>query len=344
MRAADRIDDNAQTLGKHIRDVESARRAPLSALDRAADAYVVHRGKGQTIIAGFPWFTDWGRDTFIAMRGLVIARGRYDVAASILLGWADTISDGMLPNRFPDHGERAEFNSVDASLWYAIAVHDFMAAARPDGAVRARLKDAVARILDGYAAGTRFGIHADDDGLLACGVPGVQVTWMDAKVGDHAVTPRIGKPVEVQALWINALRCAGGRYDAMAARAETAFRERFWNPESGCLHDVVDVDHQSGRVDSSIRPNQILAVGGLPFAVVDADVARAIVATVERELLTPLGLRTLAPLRPGVPSALRRGCRGSRCGLSSRHGLAVAHRSFRRRVARGQRRRSGSPR
>ena len=201
----------------------------------------------------------------------------YDVAASILLGWADTISEGMLPNRFPDHGEMPEFNSVDASLWCAIAVHEFLAAAQPDSSVRARLQDAVASILDRYAAGTRFGIRADDDGLLACGVPGVQVTWMDAKVGDHAVTPRIGKPVEVQALWINALRCAGVRYDAMAARAETAFRERFWNPKSGCLYDVVDVDHQSGRVDSSIRPNQILAVGGLPFAVVDADVARAIV-------------------------------------------------------------------
>ena len=295
MRAGDRIDDDAQVVCKHIRDTETGRRAPRSPLDRAADAYVVHRGDGLTIIAGFPWFADWGRDTFIAMRGLVIARGRYDVAASILLGWADTISEGMLPNRFPDHGERAEFNSVDASLWYAIAVHDFLAAAQPDGTVRTRLLDAVTGILDSYAAGARFGIHADDDGLLACGVPGVQVTWMDAKMGDHVVTPRIGKPVEVQALWINALRCAGGRYDVMAARAETAFRERFWNPGSGCLHDVVDVDHQSGRVDSSIRPNQILAVGGLPFAVVDADVARAIVATVERELLTPLGLRTLAP-------------------------------------------------
>jgi len=295
LRPNDRIDDDAQVVGKHIRDTETGRRAPLSPLDRAADAYVVHRGDGLTIIAGFPWFTDWGRDTFIAMRGLVIARGRYDVAASILLDWAEQISEGMLPNRFPDHGERAEFNSVDASLWYAIAVHDFLAAAQPDGTVRTRLLDAVTRILDSYAAGARFGIHADDDGLLACGIPGVQVTWMDAKVGDHVVTPRIGKPVEVQALWINALRCTGGRYEVMAVRAEIAFRERFWNPGSGCLHDVVDVDHQSGRVDSSIRPNQILGVGGLPFAVVDADVARAIVATVERELLTPLGLRTLAP-------------------------------------------------
>jgi predicted glycogen debranching enzyme len=258
----------------------------------------VCRGSGHTILAGFPWFTDWGRDTFIAMRGLIIARGRYDVAASILLGWADLVSEGMLPNRFPDHGETPEFNSVDASLWYAIAVHEFLAAARPDSAVRTQLLRAVTAILDGYAAGKRFAIRMDDDGLIACGVPDVQLTWMDAKVGDHVVTPRIGKPVEVEALWINALRCAGGRYAAIAARAETAFRERFWNPRSGCLHDVVDVDHHAGHVDSSVRPNQILAAGGLPFAVVDADVARAIVAKVERELLTPLGLRTLAPGEP----------------------------------------------
>jgi len=298
LRADDRIDDDAQVRAKQIRSVETARRAPLSSLDRAADAYVVRRGSGHTILAGFPWFTDWGRDTFIAMRGLILARGRYDVAASILLGWADKVSEGMLPNRFPDDGETPEFNSVDASLWYAIAVHEFLAAARPADAVRAPLLRAVIMILDGYAAGTRFGIRIDDDGLLACGAPGVQLTWMDAKVGDHVVTPRIGKPVEVEALWINALRCAGGRYEVMAARARSAFRERFWNRRSGCLNDVIDVDHQPGRVDSSIRPNQILAVGGLPFAVVNGDVARAIVVTVERELLTPMGLRTLSPGDP----------------------------------------------
>src|SRR4029453_12442763 len=139
LRADDRIDDDAQVRAKHIRSVETARRALLSPLHCAADAYVVRRGSGHTILAGFPWFTDWGRDTFIAMRGLIIARGRYDVAASILVGWADLVSEGMLPNRFPDHGEPSEFNSVDASLWYAIAVHEFLAAAPPDSAVRTQL-------------------------------------------------------------------------------------------------------------------------------------------------------------------------------------------------------------
>jgi glycogen debranching enzyme len=138
----------------------------------------------------------------------------------------------------------------------------------------------------------------DTDGLIACGVPGVQLTWMDAKVDNHVVTPRIGKPVEVEALWINALRCAGGRFEAMAEHAEKSFRGRFWNAAGSGLYDVVDVDHESGKVDASVRPNQIFAVGGLPFAVVDGEVARAVVEQVERELLTPMGLRTLSPHDP----------------------------------------------
>ncbi len=138
----------------------------------------------------------------------------------------------------------------------------------------------------------------DTDGLLACGVPGVQLTWMDAKVGDHVVTPRIGKPVEVQALWINALRLTGGHYAAMAERAQTAFRARFWNAAKGCLYDVVDDDHVAGRMDGSIRPNQVIAVGGLPFSLVDEATARAVVAAVERDLVTPMGLRSLAPSDP----------------------------------------------
>lgn len=273
---------------------EAARRRPLTPLDRAAESFIVRRGGGNTIIAGFPWFTDWGRDTFIAMRGLVLARGRYDVAASILLAWADTVSEGMLPNRFPDHGSEPEFNAVDASLWFVVVVHEFLAAAAAADAVRARLEGAAAAILDGYAAGTRFGIRVDDDGLLACGVPGVQLTWMDARVDGRVITPRIGKPVEVQALWINALRCGGAHRTALADRAQAAFCARFWNPAANALHDVVDVDHVAGTADSRMRPNQILAVGGLPHRLVGGDRAAAVVAAVERELLTPLGLRTLA--------------------------------------------------
>ena len=294
LRAGEGEGVEAEKLAARTRAREAMRREPLTPLDRAAEAYVVRRGSGHTIIAGYPWFTDWGRDTFIAMRGLVLGRGRYDIAESILLTWTETISQGMLPNRFPDDGGAPEFNAVDASLWYVIAVHEFLAAARPETRARERLVSAAASILDGYAAGTRYGIRMDADGLIACGVAGTQLTWMDAKVGDRAVTPRIGKPVEVQALWINALRSACGRYQTIAERAQAAFRERFWNTSAGCLYDVVDADHQRDRVDPSIRPNQILAVGGLPFAIIDGDHARMIVATVERELLTPVGLRSLS--------------------------------------------------
>jgi len=167
---------------------------------------------------------------------------------------------------------------------------------------RARLAGAVSAILAGYARGTRYGIRADHDGLLAAGVPGVQLTWMDAKVGDWVVTPRIGKPVEVQALWVNALRIGGAfepAWTALAERAAASFANRFWDDERGMLHDVVDVDHRPGTVDRAIRPNQIFAVGGLPFALVDGPRARRIVDAVEARLLTPLGLRSLAPGEPG---------------------------------------------
>jgi len=283
---------------------ELRRRAALgSSLDRAADAYIVRRGGGRTIIAGYPWFTDWGRDTFIAMRGLTLATGRLAEARDILLEWSDAIVDGMLPNRFADAGGEPEFNAVDASLWFIIAVHELEAAvgARPrvlPAPARGRLFDAVERILLAYSAGTRFGIRADDDGLLAAGAPGVQLTWMDAKVGDVVFTPRSGKPVEVNALWLNALRIAGQRTPRWLTAYEqggAAFERRFWNEAAGALYDVVDVDHHAGAVDASIRPNQIFAVGGLPFPVVSSDRARQIVDVVEQQLLTPMGLRTLAP-------------------------------------------------
>jgi predicted glycogen debranching enzyme len=287
-------DADVVQLAARIRRDEAARRKELPALDRAAETFIVRRGQGNTIIAGYPWFTDWGRDAFIAMRGLVLSRQRYDIAAAILLAWSDTVSEGMLPNRFPDHGSEPEYNSVDASLWFVIVVHEFLAAARPEASIRARLVRATGAILDGYAAGTRFGIRMDADGLLRCGVPGSQLTWMDARVDGRVITPRIGKPVEIQALWINALRGEGGRHAALADRAQVAFAAQFWNAADECLYDVVDMDHVAGRVDATLRPNQIFAVGGLAHAVVGTETARAIVATVERELLTPLGLRTLA--------------------------------------------------
>jgi predicted glycogen debranching enzyme len=294
LRASAAIDGDADAIAARIRKQETAQRGKLAPLDRAAEAYVVRRGNGLTIVAGFPWFTDWGRDTFIAMRGLVLARGHHEVAASILRTWADCISEGMLPNRFPDQGTLPEFNSVDASLWYVIVAYEFISAASPAPDLRARLVDATVAILDGYIRGTRFGIGMDTDGLLACGVPGMALTWMDARVGGRAITPRIGKPVEVQALWINALRLAAGRYRALAKQAQAGFSKRFWNADTDCLYDVVDADHVAGRVDPSIRPNQVFAVGGLPDAIVERNRASAIVSVVERELLTPMGLRTLA--------------------------------------------------
>jgi glycogen debranching enzyme len=170
-----------------------------------------------------------------------------------------------------------------------------------DGGDRARIWNAINAILEGYAAGTRFGIKADEDGLLAAGRPGAQLTWMDARVGDRVITPRIGKPVEIQALWINALwigAIASPRWTDLFKRAFASFERRFWNSSDGALYDVIDVDHVRGAVDASFRPNQIFAVGGLPLPLIDGDRARLVVDAVERHLWTPIGLRSLAPADP----------------------------------------------
>ena len=291
------------TLGRLSR-AEWARRSRLgSDLERAGDAYLVRRGLGKTVVAGYPWFTDWGRDTFIALRGLCLATGRLPEARSILLQWAGLVSEGMLPNRFVDQGGAAEFNSVDASLWYVIAVHDYLRAVESAGqkipaADGKAFAGAVEGIVSGYSRGTRFGIRLDDDGLLAAGEPGVQLTWMDAKVGDWVVTPRIGKPVEIQALWLNVLQIAeefGVENRELLERGLRSFNQRFWNASAGYLFDVVDVDHQRGTADRTLRPNQVLAIGGLPYAVLDSERAGSVVGVLERRLWTPLGLRTLPP-------------------------------------------------
>lgn len=303
----DELDPTASALEFADRwmEVEQARRAafPEPRL-RAADAYLVRRGPGRTIIAGYPWFGDWGRDTFISLRGLCLATGWVAEAGDILLAWAGYISQGMLPNRFPDQGTEPEYNSVDASLWYIIAVHDYLEAAgdAADAEARAILLDAVNAILTGYSEGTRFGIRADSDGLLACGQPGVQLTWMDAKVGDWVVTPRIGKPVEVQALWLNALALAGDRnphWHFLFVRGLTTFHDRFWNESKGCLYDVIDEDHRPGAVDARVRPNQLFALGGLPLTLIDGQRARRMMQVVEEKLWTPMGPRSLAPDEPG---------------------------------------------
>jgi len=266
----------------------------------SVSSYIVRRAEGQTIIAGYPWFTDWGRDTFIALRGLLLATGRLAEAEQILLAWSGLVSEGMLPNRFPDDGGEPEYNSVDASLWFVVAVHDFLLAA-PETPARTVLQGAVHAILTGYARGTRFGIAAAADGLLRAGVPGQQLTWMDAKVDGWVVTPRIGKPVEIQALWVNALRIGAAwapDWSAPADLAHASFLARFPDPQTGGLADVVDADGVPGQVDHRIRPNQIFAVGGLPFPLLNGASARRIVDLVEARLLTPMGLRTLAPDDP----------------------------------------------
>lgn len=303
---------------KWMRERERRRRRRFpSRLHRAADDYIVRRGNGKTIVAGYPWFADWGRDTFVAVRGLCLATGRLDDAREILLEWTGAVSEGMLPSRFPDRGEEPEYNSVDASLWYVIAVHDYLEASRarkkrvPPGD-REAFRETIEAVLEGYSRGTRYGIRADDDGLLAAGVPGVPLTWMDAKVGDWVVTPRIGKPVEVQALWLNALRIGAGvsaRRDERLARGLEAFRARFWNEELGYLHDVVDPDHRPGTADATFRPNQIFAVAGLPMSLLDPDRARRVVDAIEARLLAPLGLRSLAPGEPGYAPRYEGGIR-----------------------------------
>ena len=291
-----------------LRSTERERREQIrDPIERASESYFVRRGTGRTIIAGYPWFGDWGRDTFISIRGLGIAVNRLEWVRDILLEWTNAVSQGTLPNLFPDRGIVPEYNSVDASLWYIIAVGDFLAAASgsPDlvnEMAEQRLRNAIDAILLGYQTGTRFNIRADNDGLLAAGVPGVQLTWMDAKFEGKVMTPRIGKPVEVQALWINGLAIAkrfSPKWEHLFEKAVRTFENRFWNEAKHQLFDVVDVDHRPGTVDPLTRPNQIFAVGGLPFSLLSETHARQVVDSVEAHLWTPTGLRSLAPGEPG---------------------------------------------
>ena len=277
--------------------------AIVEELTMAADQFLVERGDGRTVIAGYPWFSDWGRDTMIALPGLTLATGRYEMARGILKAFAASVDQGMLPNRFPDAGEAPEYNTVDATLWFFEAIRAYVHYSSDVDFVREHLYPKLVEILDGHMRGTRYGIHVDSDALLACGEPGVQLTWMDAKIGDWVVTPRYGKPVEIQALWYNAL-CVMRELSVqfgeseraffvgqLAARAKSSFREKFWNAERGGLFDVVEPE----RRDESVRPNQIFAVS-LHHALVEGEQARTIVETVRRELFTPVGLRTLSPL------------------------------------------------
>src|SRR5436190_8340628 len=263
---------------KALEKAEMKRRAALVAKTKtkdeflrqlvlAADQFVVDRGEGKTVIAGYHWFSDWGRDTMIALPGLTLETNRPEIAKSILAEFSNHISEGMLPNRFPDVGEEPEYNTVDATLWFFEAVRAYLEKTDDRKFVRDVLYDKLVDIIDWHIRGTRHNIHVDTDGLLYAGEPGVQLTWMDAKIGDWVITPRTGKPVEIEALWYNALRIMAdlaarfakredsNRFEAMADLAKLSFNALFWNDAENCLYDVVE----NGDRDASVRPNQIFA-------------------------------------------------------------------------------------
>lgn len=275
-------------------------------LTLAADQFLVHRsGNLRTIIAGYHWFTDWGRDTMIALPGITLVTGRYEDARKILRAFAGSVSQGMLPNRFPDAGEEPEFNSVDATLWFFVAIHEYLRYTQDSAFVLAELLPVMRKIMTWHKKGTRYAIHEDSDGLLSAGEPGVQLTWMDAKIGDWVVTPRQGKAVEINALWYNALMIFAHLLKACGKSNEAAEQEReaglikrsfnrmFWNQEGKCLYDYIDGDYQ----DAAIRPNQIFALS-LPFSLLSIKRSKSVLAVLEDKLLTPYGLRSLDPAHP----------------------------------------------
>ena len=255
------------------------------------------------MIAGYPWFEDWGRDTFISLPGLTLVTNQYPVACSILVTFADHMKNGLLPNRFPDKAFTPDYNTVDASLWFVQAAYEYWRYSGDVALLRDYLYRPLCQIMEKYRDGTDFGIKMDVDGLIRAGARGTQLTWMDAKVGEWVVTPRHGKPVEINALWYNALRIMtmlarlandptrAAEFERLAGRAATSFAALFWNADAKCLFDVID---DEGGKDGSIRPNQIFAVS-LPFSPLSAAVQASVVQVVQSKLLTTMGLRTLAP-------------------------------------------------
>jgi predicted glycogen debranching enzyme len=319
-RSADLILTTESIEEAHVSDLEKdelARRKQLvdsaprrhrlaHSLWRAAPSYLSIRGARHTVIAGYPWFTDWGRDTFIALPGLCLVTGRHESAWQIIEAFAAHVSEGMVPNRFPDAGERPEYNAVDASLWFVHAVDRYRSYSADEARVKRRAWPAIKQILDGYRKGTRFNIHRDRDGLIAGGEPGVQLTWMDVKIDGRPVTPRHGKPVEVQALWVRALaiaeelaaRYGEARYANLCRKdreqAIRSFRDRFWCDASGYLYDVIDGPEGD---DATLRPNQLYAIA-FDDGLVSKKQADRVLDVVRAKLLTPVGIRTLPPDDP----------------------------------------------
>ncbi|MEQ1848843.1 MAG: amylo-alpha-1,6-glucosidase, partial [Nitrospira sp.] len=269
-----------------------------------AETFIAVRDTKQTVIAGYPWFTDWGRDTFISLPGLCLVTGRHDVARHIIESFAAHVSNGMIPNRFPDMDQEPEYNTIDASLWFVYAVDRYVAYSQNRTSIRSVAWPAIKQILDGYRRGTRYNIHMDErDGLISGGMLGTQLTWMDAKIGDWVVTPRCGKSVEIQALWVRAL--AIGEHLAVKfgepdyatrcredkARAVESFRKRFWYEKGQYLDDTIDGPEGD---DPSIRPNQVYAIS-LCDDLLTKEQAKQVLCTIKDHLLTPVGLRTLSP-------------------------------------------------
>jgi predicted glycogen debranching enzyme len=306
--AAPRYDFDAE-LARRRKAVSAAWNPPAAAgrkaepsitiqrLARAANDFVVYRkapdgADGTTVIAGYPWFADWGRDTMISLPGLLLVTGRFAEARQVLSVFASYVSEGMIPNRFNDYDNRPEYNTVDASLWFIHAAHEY---ARTCGDARGFedvLLPACRKIVEGYRNGTRYGIRMDPvDGLITQGDWNTQLTWMDAKCDGIAFTPRQGKAVEINALWYHALVLMGER--ELAAKVRENFQKAFWISPFRGLVDVVD----QGRRDAAIRPNQIFAVS-LPNSPLTEDQQAAVVEVVRRELLTPVGLRTLSQSDP----------------------------------------------
>ncbi len=281
----------------------------LQAFCMAADRFICERQIGDklsaTVLAGFPWFADWGRDTFISFPGLLLEIGRFEEAKSVLVTFAGAADNGMIPNRFDDRDDTVHFNSVDASLWFINAAFQYLNATGDCKTFTEKLLPVIRCIIDSYQNGTLFGICADSDGLIKAGDQTTQLTWMDAKYEQTAFTPRYGKAVEINALWYNSLCLLANFYTerdseqekiykVMAEKVGKSFRDLFWNNEAGCLYDCILPD---GSVDASLRPNQIFAVS-LPFSSLTFEQQKAVVDVVQEKLLTPYGLRTLNPSAP----------------------------------------------
>jgi predicted glycogen debranching enzyme len=274
----------------------------LQQLILAADQFIVKRDEDlKTVIAGYHWFTDWSRDTMISLPGLCLSTARYEDAKKIIAAFAKNVSMGMLPNRFTDNNEPPEYNNVDGTLWYFVAIYKYLEHTNDTEFILKEILPVLKNIIDWHFKGTRYNIHVDEDGLLYAGEKGVQLTWMDAKIGDWVVTPRMGKPVEIQALWYNTLNIFskllemnGQEEDARivcidANKAKKSFLQKFWFEEGHYLYDVID---EKENPDATLRPNQLFAIN-LPFALIEGEQAEAVLKIMEEQLYTPVGLKSL---------------------------------------------------